>query len=87
MQLPDKKEYLKRLREDPVYQSTLSKASTDSEKRMIKAYTEDFYMKFYDGVFGPLRELLEKDPDALNKAVSEIRESLIKSGSIPQESE
>ena len=48
---------------------------------MIKAYAEDFLLKFYDSVLDPLSKAIEKDPDALNKALTKIEEDLIMSGS------
>lgn len=81
MQHPNKEEYLKLLRDDQTFKDILSKATDDAERRMIKAYTEDFYLKFYDNVFLPLNNFLNQDPESLNKTISEMNEDLIKSGS------
>ena len=75
-------EYLKMFRENADMKNLLMKSTDASEKRMIKAYAEDFLLKFYDSVLDPLSKAIEKDPDALNKALTKIEEDLIMSGSI-----
>ena len=77
-----REEYLKLFRENEDMKSILSKSSDASEKRMIKAYAEDFLLKFYDRVIDPLAKAIEKDPDVLNKVLTKEEEDLIMSGSI-----
>jgi hypothetical protein len=76
-----REEYLKMFRDNEDMKNLLSKAPDATEKRMIKAYAEDFLLKFYDSVLDPLSKAIEKDPDALNKALTKIEEDLIISGS------
>jgi hypothetical protein len=45
---------------------------------VIKAYTEDFLMKMYDNFLGPMMSAIEKDPDVVNKALTEIQKELIR---------
>ena len=73
-----KEDYLNMLRNNPIFQSVLSKASSDEERRAIKAYTEDFMMRFYKNVFEPADKLKQQDPDALKNAYTEIENDLIK---------
>lgn len=81
MQHLKKDEYLKLLRDNESFKSALSRTTDEKERRAIKAYTEDFFMNFYNNVFSPLARILEEDPEAINKAVLEIKNELINSGS------
>lgn len=74
-------EYLKMLRENEVFKSVLKMSGSDAEKRAIKAYAEDFMMKFYKDVFEHVDKATKSDPDALKKAFLEIESDLITSGS------
>lgn len=76
-----KEDYIKILNENEIYKSVLSQAADSNEKRMISAYAEDFIIKFFRNVVDPAKKILEKDPDALNKAYLEFEKSLINSGS------
>jgi hypothetical protein len=76
-----KEDYIKILNENEIYKSVLSQATDSNEKRMISAYAEDFIIKFFRNVVDPAKKILEKDPDALNKAYLEFEKSLINSGS------
>lgn len=76
-----KEEYLKLLKDDEIFKAVLSKATNESERRAIKAYTEDFMMKFFTDVFEPVSKATSSDPEALKKAISEIERDLIMSGS------
>lgn len=80
-----REEYLKMLRENEELKSIFSKAPSGNEKRAIKAYTEDFAMKFYENIFDPIMKALEKDPEALNKALSELENELIREETETQE--
>lgn len=73
-----KEDYLNLLRNNPIFQSALSKASSDEERRAIKAYTEDFLMKFLKEVFEPGEKLKKNDPDAIQKAYKEIEKEIVK---------
>lgn len=73
-----KEEYLNLLRNNPIFQMVLEKASSDEERRAIKAYTEDFMMKFYKNIFEPAEKIKKNDPEALKNAYTEIEKDLIK---------
>jgi hypothetical protein len=72
-----REDYLKMIRESEEIKSVLSGVTDQKDKRAIKAYTEDFFMRFYDSLLGPIMSELEKDPEVLNKAFSEIEKELI----------
>lgn len=72
-----REDYLKLLRENENLKEIFSKSDDQKEKRAIKAYTEDFALKFYDNLLSPIMLILEKDPEALNKALTEIENELI----------
>lgn len=76
-----KEDYLKLLRENDVFKTVLSQATSDAERRAIKAYTEDFMVKFFTQVYEPVAQALEKDPEAVKNAYLEIGKELITSGS------
>jgi hypothetical protein len=73
-----REEYLKLIRENDDIKDVISKATDPKEKRVIKAYTEDFLMKMYDNFLGPMMSAIEKDPDVVNKALTEIQKELIR---------
>jgi uncharacterized protein YjgD (DUF1641 family) len=75
-----KEDFLKQLRGNDVFKELLSRASSDAERRAIKAYTEDFMMNFVSNVLEPAAKELEKDPEAMKKACLEIEKELLKSG-------
>jgi hypothetical protein len=74
-------EYLKMLRDNETFQQVMKLSSSDAERRAIKAYTEDFMMKFYRDVFEPVEKATKNDPEALKNAYLEFEKELIKSGS------
>lgn len=74
-------DYLKLLRDNDVYKAVLSQAKDPTEQRFIAAHTENFVMTVYKELFEPVNKLTEKDPDALMKAVHELRQNLIMSSS------
>lgn len=76
-----KEDYVKMLQENEVFKAVLKKAPNDTDKRIIKAYAEDFVEVFYEQVFEPFSKAIENDPELLNKVYSEIEKSLINSGS------
>ena len=80
-----REDYIKILNENEIYKEVLKQASDPAERRFIKAYTEDFINKFFKNVVEPTKEILEKDPDALNKAILEIEKDLINNNSGSQE--
>ena len=77
-----REDYIKSLRENEVFKEILSRASSDAERRMIKAYSEEFLNQFFGNVVEPIASELKKNPDALKNAAQEIEKDLIKSGSI-----
>lgn len=56
-----KEDLIKQLRNDPLYQSALKSAKTDTERKHIIAVTEGFVEQFAV-VLGPLFEKVEHDP-------------------------
>lgn len=80
-----REDYIKMLNDNEIYKSVLKQAADPSEKRMISAYAEDFINKFFNNVFEPVSKILENDPDALNKAITEIEKDLISNNSGSQE--
>lgn len=81
-----KDDYLKALRHDEVFKEVLSRATSETERRAIKAYTEDFIVNFYNTLIEPLNKAMEKDPDLLKKVYAEIENELINSGSLENDS-
>jgi len=79
--LMKKEDYLKQLRENDVFKTVLSKATSDAERRAIKAYTEDFMVKFFNQVYEPISHALQNDPEGIKNAYLEITSELINSGS------
>lgn len=80
-----KEDYLKALRGDEVFKKVLSQATSEQERRAIKAYTEDFVINFFNNIVKPINEAMEKDPDLLKKVYDEIENGLINSGSLGQD--
>lgn len=77
-----KEDFIKHLRDNEIFKSILSQTTDDKEKRLIKAYAEDFMLKFYQNIYEPLHSLAEKDPEAAKKEFIKIENDLINSGSI-----
>lgn len=77
-----KQEVLEMLRKNELYVKAVEAAPDEAQRRYIKAYAEDFVMKFYEGIYKNLGAAVDKDPDALRKVVADLNDSLIKSGSI-----
>lgn len=76
-----KEEYIKKLHEDEVFKSVVSKATSDADRRAIQAFTEEFMMSFVD-VLEQLRSTAEADPDALQKILSELDGQPLLTGSL-----
>lgn len=76
-----KDEMLKMLRENESYKQVLALAADSKERQLIKAYTEDFLLKFYRSVAEPTVAARAADPDILNKTYQKLGEELINSGS------
>jgi GT2 family glycosyltransferase len=77
----NKDDMLKMLREDKTMKHVLSLAKNDDERRKIKAYAESFALNFYKNIFAPVEKEIQKDPEVLKKALLEIKDGLINSGS------
>lgn len=80
-----KEDYLKALRADDVFKQVLSQATSEQERRAIKAYTEDFVINFFNSIVKPVSEAMQKDPELLKKVYAEIENGLINSGSLGQD--
>lgn len=77
-----REDYIKELRENEIFKEVLSRASSDVEKRIIKAYAEEFLNVFFDNVVQPISKEIQKDPNVVKNAAAEIEKELINSGSI-----
>lgn len=73
-----REDYLKMFRDNPTLKETLEAAKDDRERKAIRAHAEDMFMKIYDDLFQPLFAHLEKDPEAMSKAWSDLQSELIK---------
>jgi hypothetical protein len=82
-----REEYIKLLRDNEDFKAALQRVSSPAERQAIKAYTEDFMMKFYNGVLRPIEEIKKADPEALKNAVLEVDGGLVTSGSAEAEKE
>ena len=80
-----KEDYLKALRTDDAFKKVLLQATSEQERRAIKAYAEDFVINFFNNIVKPINEAMEKDPDLLKKVYDEIENGLINSGSLGQD--
>lgn len=67
-----REECIKMLRENEVFKSILQQMKDDKEKRYVKAYAEDFIVKFYDNVFVPLEKAHQNDPEGTRNAFLEV---------------
>ena len=72
-----KEEYLNLLRNNTFFQMVLSRATSDDERRAIKAYTEDFMMKFYRNVFEPMETAKQTDPESLKKMYEDVEKEIV----------
>lgn len=80
--MKSREEALNELRNNAAFKLVLSKASSDSERRAIKAYTEDFFVKFYKQLYDPMVHAAAKDPDFIKNSCIKMDEGLITSGSV-----
>ena len=69
-------EVLKKLREDPVFKAVLAAAKTSEERRMIKAYAEEFLLNFHRNVFEPMGRAMAANQSSISAG------GLITSGTI-----
>lgn len=80
-----KEDYLKLLRDNPIFQKVLSMSSSEEEKRAIKAYTEDFMMKFFKDVYEPALKSKINESDSLKNTIKEIEKDIVKKDESQQE--
>lgn len=73
-----KEDYLKLFRDNDAIKGVLDTVKDDRERKAIRAHSEDMFLRLYDDLIKPLVEQLEKDPEGLSKAWSEIEKELIK---------
>lgn len=73
-----KEDYLKLFRDNDAIKGVLETVKDDRERKAIRAHSEDMFLRLYDDLIKPLVEQLEKDPEGLSKAWSEIEKELIK---------
>jgi len=64
-------DFLKKLRDDPMYREALKSAKTDEERRRVIAVTEAFVSQFAS-VLEPLIDKVQSDP----KFAEQLRQSL-----------
>jgi hypothetical protein len=76
-----KEDYIKQLHEDELYKLVVSKASTETEKRAIQAFTEEFMLNFVD-VLEHLRAGIEENPEVFRKTLSELESEPLLTGSV-----
>lgn len=76
-----REDYIKGLRENEIFQEVLKRASSDTERRVIKAYTEEFLNVFFNNVVEPISKEVQKDPNVIKNIAVEIEKELINSGS------
>lgn len=81
MAIASKEEILKMLREDATFKKALAAAKDDTERRTIKAYTEDFVMKFYKNIFEPMHRTGLNNSETVRNMFTKMNDELIKSGS------
>lgn len=72
---------IKKLHEHDVFKTAVSKASTEAERRAIKAFSEEFLLSFFD-VVQELKRNYESDPAAFEKVLSEIQQQQVVTGSV-----
>jgi hypothetical protein len=73
-----KEEFLKLFRENEAIKSVLQTPKDERERKAIKAHSEDMFLRLYEDLIKPITEQLEKDPEGMSKAWSEIEKELIK---------
>ena len=61
-----KEDYVKKLHEDKAFQNVLGMARSDSDRRAIKAFTEEFVMSSAAGLEA-ITAAYEADPDGFKK--------------------
>lgn len=76
-----KEEYIKKLHEDEVFKSVVSKATSDADRRAIQAFTEEFMVSFVD-VLEQLHLAAAVDPQGFQKTLSELDGQLLLTGSL-----
>lgn len=67
-----KKEILEKLNADSLYNETLAKASSEEERKMIQATTEQFICNIAD-MFGPILEQLQSNPEILSELEKAVK--------------
>lgn len=77
----NREECIKKLHDHDVFKAAVSKASTDAERRAIKAFSEEFLLSFFD-VIQELKRNYESDPTAFQNVLSEIQQQHVLTGSV-----
>jgi len=62
-----KETLLKNLRENEAYKQSLASVKAEDERRKIKAFAEDFYLKFVEGMLNA-QKLVVEHPDEVAEA-------------------
>jgi hypothetical protein len=74
-----REDFVKALHEDLVFKATVDAAKTETEKRFVMAFSEEFLMSFID-VLSPISEEIDRDPEEFRRRLLEIDEDLLSEG-------
>lgn len=73
-----REEYLKMFRDNESIKTILDAAEDEKERKAIRAHAEDMFMRAYDELLKPIFDQIQKDPEGMSKAWSEVEKELIK---------
>ena len=76
-----KEDLLKELRENEMFKELLAAAPDEKERKAIKIHTENFLSHFFKNVIDPIQQMVEKDPEIIEKTLSKIQTELINNNS------
>lgn len=71
---------VKLLHDHEVFKTAVSKASNDSERRAIQAFSEEFLLSFFDAIT-EMKRNYEADPEGFQKVLSEMQSQQVLTGS------
>jgi hypothetical protein len=67
MNKTEKENLLKTLRENEAYKQSLGAVKSEDDRRRIKAFAEDFYLKFLEGMLN-VQKVVVEHPDEVAEA-------------------